>query len=99
MRIYISGPITGIDNYIDNFNKAEEYLTSLGHDVINPAKVDMSLPKMTYDEYLLIDLFLLNQCQAIYMLNGWNHSKGAKEELKTALLQGIDIYLETEDMP
>ena len=99
MRIYISGPMTGVDNYEDNFERAEKYLIALGYEVINPSKVDASLPQMNYFEYLDIDLYLLSKCQAIYMLNGWNNSNGAKEELKTALLQGIDVYLETEDMP
>ena len=98
MRVYISGPITGVDNYMDNFNKAEEYLTSLGYDVINPARVDAVLPKMLYDEYLRIDLYLLAQCEAIYLLDGWNRSDGAKAEMKDALMMGIDIYLETEEM-
>lgn len=26
MRIYISGPIAGTENYLENFNEAEEYL-------------------------------------------------------------------------
>ena len=99
MRVYISGPITGVDDYMENFNKAEKYLTSLGYDVVNPAKVDAVLPKMSYDEYLRIDLYLLAQCDAIYLLDGWNRSNGARAEMKDALMIGIDIYLETEEMP
>ena len=33
------------------------------------------------------------------MLDGWNRSNGAKAETKSALMHGIDIYLETEEMP
>lgn len=99
MRVYISGPITGVDDYMENFNKAEKYLTSLGYDVINPAKVDAVLPEMSYEEYLNIDLYLLSQCKAIYLLDGWNRSNGARAEMNDALMMGIDIYLETEEMP
>ena len=98
MRIYISGPMTGVDNYEENFERAEKYLISLGYEVINPSKVDAALPQMDYFEYLDIDLYLLSKCQAIYMLNGWNNSNGSKEELKMALKNDYDIYLETDIM-
>ena len=37
MRIYISGGITGGENYREAFEKAHEKLTKGGHDVINPS--------------------------------------------------------------
>lgn len=37
MRVYISGPITGTEDYMERFAKAEEKLTAAGHQVYNPA--------------------------------------------------------------
>lgn len=37
--IYISGKITGTDDYKDRFLKAEQKLRSRGFDVLNPVKV------------------------------------------------------------
>ena len=36
-NIYISGKITGLDNYAEIFEKKEKELTEQGHFVFNPA--------------------------------------------------------------
>ena len=52
MKIYISGAITGTDDYMERFAKAEKELTEQGYSVINPAKVNAQLPEDTsYEEY------------------------------------------------
>ena len=45
--VYISGAITGVDNYLDTFKQAERELKSLGYQVINPAEILSHLPKST----------------------------------------------------
>ena len=51
MKIYISGAITGIDDYMERFAKAEKKLTEQGYSVVNPAKVNAQLPEdTTYEE-------------------------------------------------
>ena len=37
MKIYISGPITGVDDYRKIFGEAEKALIKDGHVVLNPA--------------------------------------------------------------
>lgn len=97
MRIYISGPMTGIIDYKKYFDDAEEKLKELGLHVFNPASTDAVLPScMTYDEILKIDLDLLEMCDAIFLLKGWQNSKGAKIELQKALDMHISIFLETD---
>lgn len=97
MRIYISGPITGIQDYRKNFDNAEKYLKQLGWCVFNPAKVDDCLEGFTYDEFLSLDIYLLDKCDAIYLLKGWTESKGAKEEVKYAIATNKKIFSETEN--
>ena len=92
--IFISGPITGIKNYKDKFNEAEKYLQNNGFvNIINPAKVAEALPAdaIKYEDFLKIDLQMLNACSMIYMLKGWDNSKGACEEHEYAINHGIDI--------
>lgn len=92
--IFISGPITGIKNYKDKFNEAEKYLQNNGFvNIINPAKVAEALPAdaIKYEDFLKIDLQMLNACSMIYMLKGWDNSKGACKEHEYAINHGIDI--------
>lgn len=35
---------------------------------------------MTYEEYMYIDINLIDLCDAIYMLRGWEMSRGANRE-------------------
>lgn len=88
-RIYISGKITGNDNYKDEFSKAEEYLKSKGYKVINPARLD--IPDLTWEEYMNIDLMLLGNCEFLYQLPNWEDSTGAKIEYGFALGRDITI--------
>lgn len=100
MRIYISGPITGVPDYRTKFDDMEVRLTKMGYDAFNPAKVDDYLPKnMSYEEIMSIDLAMLDMCNAILLLDGWQHSKGAKIELTKAMEKGLLIYIQTGDMP
>ena len=94
MRIYISGAITGVDNAKEHFNRAEKNLIAVGHEPINPTKFDDILPQLTYEEYMKLDLTLLDMCDAIYMLEGWQKSFGANREYGYALAKGIKIVEE-----
>ena len=47
MKIYISGAITGTDDYMERFEKAEKELAEKGYSVVNPAKVNAQLPEDT----------------------------------------------------
>lgn len=93
-RIYISGPITGVENFSYNFEKAERELQEKGHQVINPTKVELLLPKGSYEEYMKIDMFLLDMCDTIYMLKGWRKSCGANREYGYAMAKDYIVLHE-----
>jgi len=97
MRVYISGPITGVRGYEENFTRAKNHLLDAGYEVINPAKVEnVASHKLTYDEYMVIDMCLLGLCDAIYMLEDWQNSCGANREYGFALGRGMKVIFEEE---
>lgn len=72
--IYIAGPITGVENYWEPFEKAEEELIGLGFIPISPSR----LPKgLTNAQYAQINFATINAADAVLFLPGWAQSKGA----------------------
>lgn len=87
-RIYISGPITGTEDYLKRFKEAEEKLKKQmpKADFINPAGVMAGLPESTtWKEYMDIAIRLLDMCDGIYMLENWKDSTGASIEYGYAM--------------
>lgn len=98
-RIYISGPISGTDDWLERFARAEADIekmhAAIGEEVevINPARIDM--PKgTTWQQYIDISLQMLRGCDGIYMLANWRFSKGAKLERLYADGSGMVIFYE-----
>lgn len=95
-RIYISGPMTGIEprEYRRRFREAEAILRRHGYGCINPCRVwPCRFPwlyrlmnallgkRLTYAVILAYDLLLLmTRADGIVMLPGWQASRGAQIE-------------------
>jgi hypothetical protein len=89
-KVYISGPITGRDmtECKVDFNSAELWLTGLGYDVVNPLSYDV-IENRSWEDYMKRDLKLLLDCDYIYLLDGWESSRGARLEYNVAFDLGI----------
>ena len=88
-KVYISGPITGID--FGNrfaFMCARSALELCGYEVVDPSEVKLD-DEATWTDYMRADLKLLLDCDYIYMLEGWEDSKGARIERELAENLGI----------
>ena len=94
--IFISGPISNVPNYRENFKRAQKHLKSLGYkNIINPAKIVKLIPdSISYDDALDIDLHFLSLCNKIYVLNNWQKSTGSSTEVRYAEKHGIEIIFE-----
>lgn len=91
-KIYISGPISGLplETVYNNFTNAEVNLLEKGYKVVNP--FNNGLPTTaTWEEHMRADLRLLLDCDAIYMLEGWEKSRGARMEYALAVDLKMDI--------
>lgn len=98
--VYISGKITGTEDYEDRFKKAEMELRSRGFNVLNPVKAGKWLerrlaPKIpTWVEYMKQDIQAMMSADCIYMLKGYRESKGARLELFLAKVLKYEIIYE-----
>lgn len=98
IRVYISGPITGTNDYAMRFAEAEAKLEKMGFSVFNPARVNAELPEnLGHEEYMEISMAMLGMCDGIYMLNGWRDSRGACREYGYAMGKGLRIWHEPEE--
>lgn len=100
MTIYLSGPMSGYsENNKSIFNHWANYFRERGHKVINPCEfphvedfcceaTDCEC-EWTYDYYIALSLKLLESADAVYMIEGWKESNGAKLEHKKA----VDLML------
>jgi hypothetical protein len=78
MHIYISGKITGLPEkvYKENFRLAEQALEILKFKPVNPVNLPDDHDK-SWKSYMSVDLKVLKECDAIFMMDCWQDSRGA----------------------
>jgi len=104
--VYVAGPYTGKDKIERNINieVARKYglrLWELGFAVITP-----HLNTMQMDDYIDVppeifyagDLAILKKCDAIFMVDTWKDSVGAKREHEFAKENNIPIFYKINDI-
>ena len=93
-RIYISGPVSGLDeaDVRMSFRAAEWRLQGEGHEVVNPVRLCSS--DWSWGKCMRVCITALMGCDAVYMLKGWKRSKGARLEHFVALKLGMEITVE-----
>lgn len=91
---YISGPITGVEGFKDNFEHFEQLLRSKGFKPFNPCKLGTSdLEK--WEDYMRRDIVALMECKNLFIMPGWGKSKGAKVEVQLARDLNIPMFTVT----
>lgn len=90
-RVYISGAMRSrMDSYRAIFADAQHELEK-DYIVINPALMPTGLDP---DKYMPICLAMVDAADTIYMLKGWEDSKGALIEKAYAEYQGKEVLYE-----
>ena len=93
MKIYIAGKVRGLKNYKEVFKKAEKELQNKGHITLNPAELPEGLH---WTDYMKICIPMLEVAEAIYLLDNWKDSTGARVEKAYAECQGKEIIYQED---
>ena len=98
MKVYVAGPMTGYPGLnFDNFHRVTARLRRDGHEVINPAEVNPDL-NADWADCMAVDIKLVADCDAIWLLRGWEDSPGAIMEWLVANRLSRGIYYEDNDV-
>jgi len=101
MKVYLSGPISGLssDEAREAFARASLATLLGGHEPINPFDIPpppncscLGAEGHSWACCLRGDLAVLIECDAIYMLPGWERSHGARLELSVAAAVGLKVF-------
>jgi hypothetical protein len=92
MKTYIAGPMTGLpDLNFPAFHATAKYLRSKGRKVVNPAEINPDATLMWHECMRKDIAALVTSCDSIYLLPGWECSKGATLEHHIAERLGFRI--------
>lgn len=93
--IFLSGAITGVDNYWGTFERADDDLTSRGYTVLNPALLPEGMQAKNYTDICWV---MLANADAVLMLPGWEDSMGAVAEHRLADLLDKPVYYDIDTL-
>ncbi len=79
MKVYISGD-TDAEDYGERFMEAEETLTGRDHTVVNMAAMEQLYPELSQEECMMLNFGIIDVCDAVYMLKGWDESGQSMRE-------------------
>ena len=85
--VYLSGRITDNDHYAS----AESFLIDMGYIVFNPTKILKDLGELSCEQSMYIRYRLVDIADIIFMVSGWQKSKGANAELSYAKSLGKEV--------
>lgn len=97
MKLYVSGPMTGIEDFnYPAFHAASAALRDQGYEVTSPAEQDETsglIPGTSrWEDFVKWDLHVMLTCDAIALMEGWRRSRGARLEHFVAMEIGMTAY-------
>ena len=104
VKVYVSGKMRGVNDYNRvNFAKWTRKLNEEGYEAVNPFKVgekfgrpeDIEKDHELFAKVFDADMKALASCDAIFMMDGWETSSGAKTELLYAIEHNMVIMTES----
>ena len=96
MKLYISGAISSDPDWYNKFNTVEKRLQEKYTDAVifNPILTSKYADKISYEDFMTIDMAIIDICDTIFFLRDWGNSKGAVREYHYALSKNKNIIME-----
>ena len=101
VRVYVSGPVSNrcFEDTKKHFRRIAAELRSSGLTPVDPTLIEQSSsPEENalkgWEDFMREGIKSLMDCDAIYMLEGYEHSRGAKLELELAEKLGMHVWYE-----
>ena len=93
--VYICGKMSDVEDYNrPAFNRAAYELRDAGFAVFNPAEVS-GADTWRWSDYMRVSLRGMLECDALYVLDGYDTSQGANIEIRLARELGMPVYYQT----
>ena len=98
MNIYISLPISGREKEArEKADRVRAMLSSKGLTPVNPFEIYTG-EGAEYFDHICYDLRALADCEAVFLCEGWEHSKGCLIEKHFAETYGKRVYYEVQPL-
>jgi hypothetical protein len=92
-RLYLAGPMSGYPKHnYPLFNRVATRLRAMGYHVFNPAENKDGGKLRPRSFYMRLDIPALIESDAVVVLPGWEHSRGASLEVWLAIDLDMPVY-------
>jgi hypothetical protein len=97
-KVFLSGPVTGLDyeQVKKNFNQAEQLFLDKDYQVMNP--VTFVPAGEDWNKAMRRCLVAISSCNTIYLLKGFEGSRGSTLELVIAHELEMEVIFEDQDL-
>ena len=95
-KCYNSGKISGLPFLVayNNFLEADKQIYDLGYEPVNPINKQWLKPSAPWLLHMIVDVWHLMWCKAVYFQNNWVDSRGAKIEFYVALYLNKEMIMQ-----
>lgn len=91
--VYISGAVTGNPSHVYEFQEAAVFLVENGFKPVNPVEImEPVADLLSYKTVLNADLEILEGCDGVLFLPGWDESRGCRKEHEKATRTGKALF-------
>ncbi len=86
-KCYNSGKISGLPYLVayNNFLCADRRIREMGFEPVNPMKEKWLKPSAPWIFHMIVDIWKMLWCNAVYFQKNWTDSRGAQVEFYIAL--------------